>query len=196
MDENHDDFQRIEASRDILISAIAQTMVIYGVTPSVGRIYGTLYFADKPLNLDEIKDEVAMSKGSVSTGLRELLDTEMVIKVWKKGERKDHFIAEKDFFRNFFAFFVKILRQERNIISRANEQVEGTLQDIAANGESDEAKEMAQKDLADIEQTNVYFDWTLKLANAMESGDIFNFIPKHNQEGDDTGNNENSSRNH
>src|SRR5699024_9624174 len=103
MDENHDDFERIEASRDILSSAIAQTMVIYGVTPSVGRIYSTLYFADKPLNLDEIKDEVAMSKGSVSNGLRELLDTEMVIKVWKKGDRKDHFIAEKDFFRNFFA---------------------------------------------------------------------------------------------
>lgn len=187
MEASDDDFERIEASRDILISAIAQTMVIYGVTPSVGRIYGTLYFADKPLNLDEIKDEVAMSKGSVSTGLRELLDTEMVIKVWKKGNRKDHFIAEKDFFKNFFAFFVKMLRQERNIISRANEQVEGTLQDIAANGQSEEAQEIAKKDLADIAQTNIYFDWTLKLANAMESEEIFNFIPKHNKEGDDTG---------
>ncbi|TMN21677.1 GbsR/MarR family transcriptional regulator [Lentibacillus cibarius] len=193
MDEKNDDLQRIEASRDILSSAIAQTMVIYGVTPSVGRIYSTLYFADRPLNLDEIKDEVAMSKGSVSTGLRELLDTEMVIKVWKKGDRKDHFIAEKDFFRNFFAFFVKMLRQERNIISRANEQVEDTLQEIAANGESEEAREMAQKDLADIQQTNIYFDWTLRLANALESGDIYNFIPKHNQEGDDTGHNKNSS---
>ncbi|GAA0433885.1 transcriptional regulator GbsR [Lentibacillus halophilus] len=193
MDKNCDDFERIESSRDILGSAIAQTMVIYGVTPSVGRIYGTLYFTDKPLNLDEIKDEVAMSKGSVSTGLRELLDTEMVIKVWKKGDRKDYFIAEKDFFRNFFAFFVKMLRQERHIISRANEQVVGTLQDIINNSESDEARKMAQKDLADIEQTNIYFDWTLRLANTMESGDIFNYIPKHNQEGDGTGLNKNSS---
>ncbi|MUV37717.1 HTH-type transcriptional repressor OpcR [Lentibacillus sp. JNUCC-1] len=139
-----DDLQRIEESRDILISAIAQTMVIYGVTPSVGRIYGVLYFANKPLSLDDIKDEVAMSKGSVSTGLRDLLDTEMVIKVWKKGSRKDHYIAEKDFFKNFFAFFVKILRQERNIILRANDQVEETLKDIAVNGESEEAKQMAQ----------------------------------------------------
>ncbi|WP_342447749.1 transcriptional regulator [Lentibacillus salicampi] len=196
MSENHDDFQEIEASREMLSSAIAQTMVIYGVTPSVGRIYGTLYFADRPLNLDEIKDEVAMSKGSVSTGLRELLDTEMVIKVWKKGERKDHFIAEKDFFRNFFTFFVKMLRQERNIIYRANEQVEGKLKEIVVNGESEEAKEMAKKDLIDIERTNTYFDWTLKLANAMESGDIFNFIPKYNQEGDDTGYSEDSTRNH
>lgn len=172
MESNHD-VQKVEEARDILISAIAQTMVIYGVTPSVGRIYGVLYFADKPLNLDEIKDQVAMSKGSVSTGLRDLLDTEMVIKVWKKGERKDHYIAEKDFFKNFFAFFVKKLRQERNIISRANEQVEDTLKDITANSSSDEAKEMAAGDLTDMANTMVYFDWTLKLANAMETREIF-----------------------
>ncbi|WP_164670752.1 GbsR/MarR family transcriptional regulator [Virgibacillus doumboii] len=182
--ELDNDIQKVEESRDILISAIAQTMVIYGVTPSVGRIYGVLYFADKPLNLDEIKDQVAMSKGSVSTGLRDLLDTEMVIKVWKKGNRKDHYIAEKDFFKNFFAFFVKKLRQERNIISRANQQVEGTLKDIAANTQSDKAKEMAQGDLADIEQTMVYFDWTLKLANAMETREIFEYFPVKRKDGD------------
>lgn len=173
------DFQKIEESRDILISAIAQTMVIYGVTPSVGRIYGVLYFADKPLNLDEIKDQVAMSKGSVSTGLRDLLDTEMVIKVWKKGDRKDHYIAEKDFFKNFFAFFTKMLRQERNITLRANEQVESTLMSIAENSESEEAREMAKGDLEDIKNTMTYFDWTLRLANAMESREIFDYFPKY-----------------
>ncbi|ALX49028.1 GbsR/MarR family transcriptional regulator [Lentibacillus amyloliquefaciens] len=173
------DIQKIEESRDIMISAIAQTMVIYGVTPSVGRIYGVLYFADKALNLDEIKDQVAMSKGSVSTGLRDLLDTEMVIKVWKKGDRKDHYIADKDFFKNFFAFFTKMLRQERNITLRAYEQVEGTLKDIAQNGDSEEAKETAKGDLEDINQTMTYFDWTLRLANAMESREIFEHFPKY-----------------
>lgn len=185
MELDHD-IQKIEESRDILISAIAQTMVIYGVTPSVGRIFGVLYFSDTPLNLDEIKEQVAMSKGSVSTGLRELLDTEMVIKVWKKGDRKDHYIAEKDFFKNFFAFFVKKLRQERNIISRANEQVEHTLKDIASNAQSEKAKVMAKGDLANIEQTMIYFDWTLRLANAMESREIFKYFPKHYKEGDST----------
>lgn len=185
--ESDYDVQKVEEARDILISAIAQTMVIYGVTPSVGRIYGVLYFADNPLNLDEIKDQVAMSKGSVSTGLRDLLDTEMVIKVWKKGNRKDHYIAEKDFFKNFFAFFVKKLRQERNIISRANEQVEDTLKGIAENTQSDEARKMAKGDLTDIEQTMVYFDWTLKLANAMETREIFEYYPVKNKDGDNNG---------
>lgn len=189
MDENFDDFQRIEASRDILNSAIAQTMVIYGVTPSVGRIYSTLYFADKPLNLDEIKDEVAMSKGSVSTGIRKLLDTEMISKVWKAGDRKDYFIAEKDFFRNFFTFFIKMLRQERNILAKANEKAKINLEEIRSNSESEEAREIAKKDLDDIKQNDAYIDWTLRLINAMETGEIFSFIPKYNQGGNNSGTN-------
>ena len=102
-----DDLKRLEEARDIIISAIAQTMIIYGVTPSVGRIYGVLYFANEPLSLDDIKDQVSMSKASVSNGMRALLETEMVTKVWKKGDNKDHYIAEKDFFKNFISFFTK-----------------------------------------------------------------------------------------
>lgn len=85
------DQEKLQESQDLMVSAIAQSMVVYGVTPSVGRIYGVLYFSDEPLTLDQITEQVAMSKASVSNGIRELIDTEMVTKVWKKGERKDHF---------------------------------------------------------------------------------------------------------
>lgn len=82
------DQEKLQESQDLMVSAIAQSMVVYGVTPSVGRIYGVLYFSDEPLTLDQITEQVAMSKASVSNGIRELIDTEMVTKVWKKGERK------------------------------------------------------------------------------------------------------------
>lgn len=170
--------ESIEQSRDMMISAIAQSMVIYGVTQSVGRIYGVLYFATEPLTLDEIKDQVAMSKASVSNGLRELLETEMVTKVWKKGERKDHYIAEKDFLRNFITFFIKNIRQERNLIMKATEQVEPRLEEIASQTSDQQIKEKAQQDLALIRDSYNYFDWTMRLANAMESGEVFKYLPK------------------
>ena len=173
-----DDSQRLDEARDVIISAIAQTMVIYGVTPSVGRIYGVLYFADKPMSLDDIKDQVAMSKASVSNGMRELLDTEMVIKVWKKGDIKDHYIAEKDFLRNFIAFFKKKLRQERNLIVKAIEQSQPVLQDIADNFSDSKASAAAKQDLKHLKDSEAYFNWTMRLANAMESGEIFNYFPK------------------
>lgn len=176
-----EEMQKIEDARDVMISAIAQTMVIYGVTPSVGRIYGVLYFADEPKSLDDIKDQVAMSKASVSNGIRELLETEMVIKVWKKGDRKDHYIAEKDFLRNFINFFVKKLRQERSLIIKANEQAKPILEK-ASNSSNEEISNIAKRDLENLTNSLSYFDWTMGLANALESGEIFDYYPKHKKE--------------
>ncbi|SES01226.1 GbsR/MarR family transcriptional regulator [Salipaludibacillus aurantiacus] len=180
-------FSKLEEARDVMISAIAQTMVIYGVTPSVGRIYGILYYSDEPMSLDDIKDEVAMSKASVSNGMRELLDTEMVIKVWKKGDRKDHYIAEKDFFKNFINFFVKKMRQERSLIIKGSEQARPALQDIINSAASEEAKEAAKQDLEKMDQSYQYFEWTMKLANAMDSGEIFSFLPKEKDQSKEEG---------
>ncbi|WP_246187723.1 GbsR/MarR family transcriptional regulator [Ornithinibacillus caprae] len=161
-----------------MISAIAQAMVIYGVTPSVGRIYGVLYFSEDPLTLDEIKDQVAMSKASVSNGIRELIDTEMVSKVWKKGERKDHYIAEKDFLRNFLNFFVKMLRLERGLIMKALEQTEPIIEELSTNGTDERVTKTATRDLDLMKDSREYLDWIMRLANSMESGEIFDYFPK------------------
>ncbi|MFA1821249.1 GbsR/MarR family transcriptional regulator [Virgibacillus oceani] len=169
---------KLKENQDILVSAIAQSMVAYGVSPSVGRIYGVLYFSDEPLTLDEIKDQVAMSKASVSNGVRELMDTEMVTKVWKKGQRKDHFIAEKDFLNNFLNFFVKMIRMERGIISKAIDQTEGSIKDIADNPREPETGELAKRDMELISSTKNYLDWLMRLANHFESREVFEQIPE------------------
>ncbi|MFZ3580193.1 GbsR/MarR family transcriptional regulator [Virgibacillus sp. DJP39] len=169
---------RLNEARDIMESAIAQSMVIYGVTPSVGRIYGVLYFANEPLTLDDIKDQVAMSKASVSNGMRELLETEMVTKVWKKGERKDHFVAEKDFLRNFLNYFMKKLRQERNLIMKAAEQTSPVLKNILETADDPQVQSKAKLDLELIEESQKYLNWTMRLANAMDSGEIFDYFPQ------------------
>ncbi|QGU00150.1 Transcriptional regulator [Candidatus Syntrophocurvum alkaliphilum] len=169
---------QIEETRDIMISALAQTMVVYGVTPSIGRIYGVLYFSREPMSLDGIAKNVAMSKGSVSNGLRKLLELDMVIKVWEKGSRKDYYIAEKDFFKNFISFFVNNMRQERNIYMKAAEQVKPLLEEIATNPESDRVKEEVNQDLKDMEKAFIFYEWLQRFAYALESDDIYNYYPK------------------
>src|SRR5699024_4044448 len=54
--------EKLAESKDMLESAIAQSMAIYGVSPSVGRIYSVLYFTKIPMTLSEIQDHVSMSK--------------------------------------------------------------------------------------------------------------------------------------
>ncbi len=170
--------EKLQESQDLMVSAIAQSMVVYGVTPSVGRIYAVLYFSDEPLTLDQITEQVAMSKASVSNGIRELIDTEMVSKVWKKGERKDHFIAEKDFMKNFLNYFVKMIRMERGIISKAVEQAEPAIEEVANQTKDESTKQDADRDLELISETKDYLDWMMRLANHFESREIFENVPK------------------
>lgn len=76
--------------RKRVIEAIGRNMDLYGVTLSTGHLYGLLFFADKPMTLDDMGREMEMSKTSMSTGVRTLLDLKMVNKVWSKGSRKTY----------------------------------------------------------------------------------------------------------
>lgn len=169
---------KLTESRDILESAIAQSMSLYGVSPSVGRIYSVLYFSKSPMTLTEIQNHVSMSKASVSIGVRELIDTEMVSKIWKKGEKQDHYIAERDFFWNFINYIVKKLRQEKNLIMKSINQAEPMIKEIAENTSDPNLKQEANEDLQLVEHSKDYLNWTMRLTNAMETGEIFKSFPK------------------
>ena len=56
--------------RKRVIENIGRNMDLYGIPLSTGHLYGLLYFADKPMNLDEMGQEMKMSKTSMSTGVR------------------------------------------------------------------------------------------------------------------------------
>lgn len=174
--------EKLNEAKNILESALAQSMTVYGVTPSVGRIFSVLYFSKEPMTLNEIKEHVAMSKASISNGVRELLDTEMITKIWIKGERQDHYIAEKDFFRNFIIYFSKMLRQENNLIMKAIENTEPILKDIADNPKEESIKKEVDEDLQLLQHAKLYLDWTIRIATSMETGDIYSTFPKNKGE--------------
>lgn len=83
MDENPE-FAAIEQARDLVIDSIAETMDLYGITRSVGILYGTMYMRDE-MTLDEMREELQMSKPSMSTGVKKLQDLNVV---------KKHFTGE------------------------------------------------------------------------------------------------------
>src|SRR5699024_11470102 len=79
--------------------------------PSVGKLYATMYFQGK-MTLDEMRDELGMSKPSMSTSVRKLQKIGMVKKVFQRGSRKDTYTAEKDFFRSFTSFYCQMRSEE------------------------------------------------------------------------------------
>ncbi len=78
MDENPE-FCTIEQARDLVIDSIAETMDLYGITRSVGILYGTMYMRDE-MTLDEMREELQMSKPSMSTGVKKPQDLNVVKK--------------------------------------------------------------------------------------------------------------------
>ncbi|SFH40609.1 DNA-binding transcriptional regulator GbsR, MarR family [Desulfotomaculum arcticum] len=169
---------KVTKAKDKVINAMAETMDLYGVTPSVGRLYGTLYFQRLPMTLDEMKDELGMSKPSMSLAVRSLLEMKVVQKVWQKGNRKDLYVAEKDFFKFFQVFFTDKWRREIEVnlhaINDALLEIKASLEDPNLSGE----KRQEVEELEDqIVKSKVYYHWLDDLVRSLESGHLFELIP-------------------
>lgn len=173
------DFDRLERSRARVIDAISQNLNLYGVTPSIGRLYGLLFFSEAPLTLDEMKEELGMSKTSMSTSVRSLLDLNMVDKVWVKGERKDLYAIEEDWYQSFFDFFTIKWRAGISVNITAIEKSMKELNQLVTEPDvSEEVLEQASNDLTKLKSTLEYYDWLDRLIDTFESNEIFDFVPK------------------
>ena len=76
-----------------------RTTQSFGFGRVVGQIYAYLYFSRAPKSLSGLQQALGISKGSASTGVRQLMRWDAVRKVWRKGDRKDYFEANDGFGR-------------------------------------------------------------------------------------------------
>ncbi|AQZ45217.1 transcriptional regulator-like protein [Paenibacillus larvae subsp. larvae] len=172
----------IEEAKGLVIDSIAETMDLYGITRSAGVLYGTMYFSDE-MTLDEMREELQMSKPSMSTSVKKLQDLNVVKKTFHKGRRKYGFVAEKDFFKFFTSFFPKKWEREVKVNLAAIEEAQNELQDVIRNQQLDESlKDEAGTLYQQLEDSKPYYDWLNRLTEFVESGEIFKYIPIKNKE--------------
>jgi len=84
---------RVEISTIDLFVRIAR---LFGVSKSVGEIYGLLFISTRPVPLDYVRERLQMSSGSASQGLRLLRSVAAVRATYVPGDRRDHFLVETD----------------------------------------------------------------------------------------------------
>ncbi|MFK3938338.1 GbsR/MarR family transcriptional regulator [Alkalihalobacillus sp. NPDC078783] len=177
--ESENQYRQIEKAREDLIQELSQNMHLYGISESVGRLYGTVLFANDPVTLDEMSQSLGMSKTSMSTGMRVLTEANMVEKAWKKGVRKDLYQPVDDWYKSFSTTFVK--RWKVSVLNnlQAVHQMRDTLQNIKQLQELDSAAYTAVKaDLQTLEHAENYYNWLAEVTELFESGQIFELIPK------------------
>ena len=68
-----------------------------GLPRIAGRLFGALLLSEQPRSLDELADQLGVSKASVSTDARRLLERGIVERVGKPGDRRDYYQLAPDF---------------------------------------------------------------------------------------------------
>ncbi|GAS80166.1 GbsR/MarR family transcriptional regulator [Paenibacillus sp. SZ31] len=167
--------------RKRVIEAIGRNMDLYGVTLSTGHLYGLLFFADKPMTLDDMGREMEMSKTSMSTGVRTLLDLKMVNKVWSKGSRKDLYEVEYDWHQTFTDYFAikwrKAVESNLQILRKSIEELNRLVEDLDEQADA-ELIHILMEDKHKVLQAEAYYKWLDRLIDTMEDEEIYKLVPK------------------
>ncbi|ASA24025.1 GbsR/MarR family transcriptional regulator [Paenibacillus donghaensis] len=171
--------EKVSKARERVIDSIGKNMDLYGITLSIGHLYGYMYFNDGPVTLDELSKTMGMSKTSMSTGVRTLLDLKMIDKVWGKGTRKDLFEVVPDWHQNFSDYFSikwrKAVEGNMNALAKSLAEIAAMKSDYH---DDPLLTKLLQSDQEKIEDAIKYYRWLLKLIEAFENGKIFDLIPK------------------
>ncbi|MGG3448508.1 GbsR/MarR family transcriptional regulator [Domibacillus aminovorans] len=160
-----------------VIEAIAQTMDLYGANHSFGKLYGIMFFEDKPMTLEDMKDHMNMSKSNMSYAVRSLLDSKMITKLEEKKERKDQYVAETDFFTTFRNFFTLKLQREIDIMLVAINGVIPELSEIALTEDiADDERQECLQDLYKLRHAVSYYTWLQEFVDQLRDGDFSNQV--------------------
>ncbi|WP_188207919.1 choline uptake/conversion transcriptional regulator CudC [Alkalibacillus aidingensis] len=169
--------ESIDQAKDLVIESLGETMDLYGVTRSVGNLYGTMYF-EESMTLDEMREKLKMSKPSMSTGVKKLQEFDIVKQSFQRGTRKQTFVAEKNFFSFFNKFFTKKWEREVTLNLDAIKEAQPILEEVINSDDvSQEIKNEAQSIYVQIEYSKAYYYWLQQLVEGIRSGKIFEAFP-------------------
>jgi DNA-binding transcriptional regulator GbsR (MarR family) len=89
----------LRRARDLGIDTCGRIAEFWGFTRTMGRTFGLLYLTHEPLPQAEVQARLGISAGSASMTLAALGRWGVVHRVWVRGQRREHYQAETDFWK-------------------------------------------------------------------------------------------------
>jgi predicted transcriptional regulator len=90
--------------RHAFIERMGLTSESDGLSRIAGRLFGALLLADQPRSLDDLAEQLDVSKASVSTEARRLVERGVAERIGKTGDRRDYYALAPDFFAQIVRF--------------------------------------------------------------------------------------------
>lgn len=128
----------------------------WGINKTMAQIHALLMVSNEPVSMEDIMEELQISRGNASMNLRALMDWGIVYKEFKAGERREFFIAEKD----LDELAVKIARE------RSKREIKPALKVLKEVSSLDATKTEEEKHF--VEQTTKLYDFVLKADNVLD----------------------------
>jgi len=85
-----------EEAKIKFISTWGSLGTLWGINKAMAQIQALLFISTKPLSMEDIMEELQISRGNTSMNLRQLMDWGIVTKELIPGERREFFTTEKD----------------------------------------------------------------------------------------------------
>ena len=90
--------------RHAFIERMGLTAESDGLSRIAGRLFGALLLAEEPRSLDDLAEQLDVSKASVSTEARRLVERGVAERIGKTGDRRDYYALAPDFFAQIVRF--------------------------------------------------------------------------------------------
>ncbi|WP_262733198.1 GbsR/MarR family transcriptional regulator [Gaetbulibacter sp. NE] len=85
-----------QEAKEKFISTWGSLGSLWGINKAMAQIQALLFISTRPLSMEDIMEELKISRGNTSMNLRQLMDWGIVTKEIIPGERKEYFTTEKD----------------------------------------------------------------------------------------------------
>lgn len=128
----------------------------WGINKTMAQIHALLMVTPDSISMEDIMDELQISRGNASMNLRALIDWGIVYKDYKAGERKEYFYAEKD----LDEMAVKISKE------RSKREIKPALKVLKEVSSLEAATNKDEQHFA--EQTGKLYDFVLQADNVLD----------------------------
>lgn len=128
----------------------------WGINKTMAQIHALLMVSVEPISMEDVMEELQISRGNASMNLRALMDWGIVYKEYKTGERREFFTAEKD----LDELAVKIARERSKREIKPALKVLKEVSSISANQTAEEKHF--------VDQTTKLYDFVLKVDNVLD----------------------------
>lgn len=111
----------MDRTQQVFIGRMGHAAETNGLSPIAGRLFAMLLLSDAPRSLDEIAAGLEVSKASVSTEARRLVERGVVERTRRAGDRRDYYELAPDFFAQIVESRIAQWRRIQTLIASMRE---------------------------------------------------------------------------